>query len=119
MDFELSISTIMLLLFILFVSVGIWKVWAFLPNKRLSDDDTTREAKEELEGLMLKIIVQNKGLIDEKELFSQMNKDEDFNSQLFWRFNLNKLLHLLSDYYMKNSDTSTIMDIYQTQKDKK
>jgi len=112
MDFELTASTWMLLFFILLLSVSIWKIQAFLPNKVLSDDDTTFEATQALEKLMLKIITQKKGLLNEEELFLFISKDEDFDAQLFWRFNLNRLKHLLSSYYVKHTNTSDIQSIY-------
>lgn len=112
MDIEFSTSTWMLLFFILFLVASIWKIWVFLPEKQLADDDTTIEATAQLEKLMLKIIYKTQGEIDEKNLFSQMIEDEDFNNKLFWRFNLNRLKHLLHSYYTKNSNTSTIKSIY-------
>jgi hypothetical protein len=84
-----------------------------LPEKQLADDDTTEKATAALEALMIKIIRQNRGEIDEKSLFFEMSKDEDFDSKLFWRFNLNRLKHLLSTYYAKYPNTSSIGDIYK------
>jgi len=112
MDAEFTTSTWMLIFFIFFMIVSLWKIWAFLPNKKLADDDTTQEATQELEKLMLKIILQTEGQVDEKELFFKMSKDEDFDGQLFWRFNLNRLKHLLNSYYIKNPDTTNIETIY-------
>lgn len=112
MDIEVTTSTWMLIFFIFFMIISISKIWAFLPNKKLADDDTTQEATQALEILMLKIVVQTQGKIDEKELFLQMSKDEDFDSKLFWRFNLNRLKHLLKSYYAKNPDTTDIKSIY-------
>ena len=67
----------------------------------------------ELEALMLKIIKETKGKIDEKELFMKMSEDENFNSELFRRFNLNRLKQLLNTYYMQNPNTQNIRDIYR------
>lgn len=119
MDIEFSTSTWMLLFFILFLTVSIWKIWAFLPNKQLVDDDTTREATASLERLMLKVIQNSEGKLNERELFFEISKDEDFDGQLFWRFNLNRLKHLLLSYYSKNPNTSTIIEIYTHLKEKK
>ena len=119
MDIELSTSTWMFLFFILFLIASVWKIWAFLPNKQLADDDTTKEATASLEKLMLKVIQNKEGKLNEKELFFEMSKNEDFESQLFWRFNLNRLNHLLLSYYAKNPNTSTIVDIYQNIKEQK
>jgi len=111
---EISTSTWMLLFFIFFLIISILKIWAFLPNKQLVDDDTTEEATLELQRVMLNIIQEKKGKIDEKELFLAMTQDENFNSQLFWRFNLNRLKQLLNAYYLNNPQTKTIEDIYNS-----
>jgi hypothetical protein len=47
-----------------------------------------------------------------KKSFFAMSKDEDFDSELFWRFNLNRLKHLLKNYYTKNPDANNIASIY-------
>ena len=109
---EISTSTWMLIFFILFLVMSIWKIWAFLPNKQLADDDKTEESENELKNLMLKVIQDKKGEIDEKELFFGMNEDENFNSELFWRFNHNRLRQLLNVYYMQNPNTQNIKEIY-------
>ena len=105
----------MLIFFILFLVMSIWKIWAFLPNKQLADDDKTEESENELKSLMMKVIKENKGEIDEKELFLLMSKNESFNSELFWRFNLNRLKQVLNVYYMKNPNIQDIKGIYLEQ----
>ncbi len=110
---QLSISTIMLGFFIILLVLSIWKIWAFLPNKQLADDDTTQEAQEKLEALMLKVIHEHQGKLSEKELFEAMHADSNFDKKLFWRFNLNKLIHLLQSYYAKNENISDIESIYE------
>jgi len=112
---EISTSTWMLIFFILFLVMSIWKIWAFLPNKQLADDDKTEESENELKSLMMKVIKENKGEIDEKELFLLMSKNESFNSELFWRFNLNRLKQVLNVYYMKNPNIQDIKGIYLEQ----
>lgn len=103
----------MMIFFILLLIVSIWKIYVFLPTKQLEDDDRTQLAQNELLSLMLKTIKEKNGDLDENELFLSMTKDESFNSELFWRFNLNRLNHLLSFYYIEN-DCSTIKDIYKS-----
>ena len=112
---EISTSTWMLIFFILFLVMSIWKIWAFLPNKQLADDDKTENSENELKSLMMKVIRENRGEIDEKELFLLMSKDESFNSELFWRFNLNRLRQILNVYYMQNPTTQDIKGIYLEQ----
>jgi len=113
METEISTSTWMLLFFVLFLFVSLWKISAFLPNKPLEDDDTSQEAAELLEQIMLKIIVQKKGKLTLDELFVEISKDEAFDAKRFWRFNRNKLQQLLNTYYAKNTNTATILDIYK------
>ena len=53
---ELDTSTLMMIFFIIFLVISIWKIYAFLPNKQLEDDDTTEESKIDLTNVMLKTI---------------------------------------------------------------
>lgn len=110
---ELTTSTWMLIFFILFLITSIWKIWAFLPNKQLVDDDKTEESEHELNSLMLKVIKEHQGEIDERELFIQMTENENFNSELFWRFNLNRLKQLLNAHYINNPNAYNIGTIYK------
>ena len=110
---ELSTSTIMLGFFIILLVLSIWKIWAFLPNKQLADDDTTQEAQEKLEALMLKVIQEHQGKLSEKELFEAMKTDSNFDRKLFWRFNPNKLTHLLQRFYAKHKNVYDIKSIYE------
>jgi hypothetical protein len=93
-----------------------WKIYVFLPNTQLEDDDTTPEATQDLTYLMLKVIKQNDGELTNSELFFKMQEDEDFNAQRFWRFNLNRLNQLLQKFYLENEDIESIMDIYKSKK---
>jgi len=106
---ELETSTIMLVFFLFLLTLSIWKIWAFLPNEQLADDDRTEESQKELTHLMLKIIKDYKGEISASDLFLAMKKDEEFNSQLFWRFNLNRLIHLIKEH----SSDGSIKSIYK------
>jgi hypothetical protein len=46
---EVDIKTLMLLFFILFLTLSIWKIWAFLPNKQLKDDDKMKGSEDNKE----------------------------------------------------------------------
>ena len=109
---EISTSTWMFIFFVIFLVLSIWKIWAFLPNKQLADDDKTQEAEHELELLMIKVILENKGMLNTKDLFIKMQEDKDFNSELFWRFNHNRLNQLLKKYYIQNPQVNSILEIY-------
>lgn len=91
-------STVMVIFFILLLIVSIWKIYAFLPNRQLEDDDTTKESQETLRAIMIKVMKENGNHIEHRELFELMINDAEFNKERFWRFNQNKLNHLLSNY---------------------
>ena len=98
---ELSISNLMMLFFLLSLVISLWKIYPFLQTKTLKDDDKTVEAERKLKELMLKIIKEHGQEIKREELFLKMKADEDFDSKLFWRFNQNRLNHLLKVYSLK------------------
>ena len=91
-------STMMMIFFVLLLIVSIWKIYAFLPNEQLLDDDTTKEAQDAIKALMIKVIKENSADIDSKKLFELMINDAEFDKERFWRFNQNKLNNLLSKY---------------------
>ena len=114
---DISLSTWMLIFFVVFLILSIWKIYAFLPNKQLKDDDTTDDSYNELISLMIKVIKNNGSDIDAKTLYIKMTEDEDFDSEHFWRFNHNRLNQLLNRYYMENDGIESIKDIYEKTKD--
>ncbi len=89
---ELDTSTWMLLFFVFFFTISMLKVYAFLPNKTLADDDTTKESQDELIKIVQKYKQEN---ISSKELLELILNDIDFDKKHFWRFNENKLKQLL------------------------
>ncbi len=109
---KLDISTWMMIFFIIAFIISIWKVYAFLPNKILEDDDTTTEAQEQLALIMINTIKKHNADLTIDELYVFMIESQDFNSEKFWRFNSNKLRNLLNSYYLQNSHTKSIADIY-------
>ena len=110
---ELDTSTLMMGFFVIALIGSIWKIWAFMPNKQLVDDDTTPEAQAKLEAVMLKVIYKTEGKLNEKELFEAMQMDEEFDKELFWRFNLNKHINLLNAYYAKTPNVDSIEAIHK------
>jgi len=103
----------MLIFFVALLTVSIWKIYAFLPNKPLADDDTTKESQEELLKVILKVIKESEGELNREELFKRVKSDETFNKEKFWRFNQNRLNQLLSHYHLENPHTNNVADIYK------
>lgn len=110
---EFDISSLMLIFFIILLAISIWKIYAFLPNKELADDDTTEESKQDLTKIMLNTIKNSDGTLSVDELFVKIEESEDFDSQRYWRFNKNRLNQLLNAYYTENPGKKTIEDIYR------
>ncbi|MCK9472601.1 hypothetical protein [Sulfurimonas sp.] len=110
----ISTSSLMLIFFILLFVVSFWKIYAFLPNKQLEDDDTTKEAQEQLQHLMIKAIKQKSGDLDSKELYELIIADEEFDKRRFWRFNQNRLNKLLALFFLQNPHLKNIKDIYKS-----
>ncbi len=110
---EFDTSTLMMIFFIIFLVISIWKIYAFLPNKELPDDDTTEEAKKELLSIMLETIKESDGSLNIDELFVKIEKNPRFDAQKFWRFNKNRLNQLLNVYYIEHPHNKSIEDIYR------
>ena len=110
---EFGTSFWMMFAFIIFMILGVWKIWAFLPTKRLADDDTTQASQKELLKLVLSNIRKNKGNLSEAELFQAIEKSDKFDAKHYWRFNQNKLKQLLQKYYVQHPESSSIADIYK------
>ncbi|WP_415396596.1 hypothetical protein [Sulfurimonas sp. CS5] len=109
---EINTSTWMMIFFVLLLVVSIYKIYAFLPNKPLVDDDTTKESQEELLKIILKVIKESNGELSHSELFMKVQDDDTFNKKRFWRFNQNRLNQLLNYYHLQNIQTNSIKDIY-------
>jgi len=106
-------STWMMIFFIIVLVVSIWKIYAFLPNKELADDDTTEESKKDLTEIMLKAIKNSDGKLSVDELLVKFEESEEFDSQRYWRFNKNRLNQLLNAYYALHPHTQCIEDIHK------
>ena len=109
---ELETSTWMMIFFVIsFVAAG-WKIYAFLPNKQLEDDDTTKESQEDLLKVILKAIKESDGNLTSVELYEKVKNDDTFDEKRFWRFNQNKLNKLLDYYHLQTKTTKSIKDIH-------
>ena len=92
---ELSTSSLMMIFFIIFLVISIWKIYAFLPNKELEDDDRTEASQEELLNIITNVMKKNAKDLSSKELFEKIIEDEEFDKDHYWRFNQNRLNQLL------------------------
>jgi len=95
----MKLETIMMIAFILGLILMMWKLYVFIPTKPLKDDDRTPEATQKLEEIMVACI--KAGDTDIKKLFLAMQAHEKFDKEHFWRFNENRLRHLLDDYLFR------------------
>ncbi len=85
--------------FVAGLGLSAWKVTIFLPTKPLHDDDTTAQSVETLEKIMIDC---NSNEITEEELFEKILIHPEFDTQHFWRFNPNRLRHLIDNFRLKN-----------------
>lgn len=81
----------------------VWKLYAFLPIRRLADDDTTPDSVQLLERIMRECDRNEPGL-DDETLFQRMTSHPAFDSTHFWRFNPNRLRHLIEHCRFKDPD---------------
>ena len=110
---ELDISSIMMGFFIILLILSIWKIYVFLPNKELEDDDSTQEAQENIKKVLLLVVKENRGDLTKTRLFLKMQEHKEFDTKKHWRFNENKLNQLLNYYYNENPQIKNIGDIYE------
>jgi hypothetical protein len=92
------IEWLMMGAFIAALALSVWKLYAFFPNKPLADDDTTPESVALLEKIMVE---SNQEGMSESQLYEKMLSHNDFDLKHFWRFNENRLRHLIEHYRLK------------------
>jgi len=95
------IEWIMMGAFIAGLGLSVWKLYAFMPMKRLPDDDTTPESVALLERIMVECNNAHEHL-DEESLYQLMCEHHEFDHKHFWRFNENRLRHLIEHYRLKD-----------------
>jgi hypothetical protein len=95
-----TIELIMMLAFAGGLVLTLYKVYLFLPQKPLADDDTTPESVKLLERIMVECNNDHSHL-DEESLFQMMTQHHDFDPKQFWRFNENRLRHLIEHYRLR------------------
>ena len=99
--------------------LSIWKLYAFFPKKQLKDDDKTPDSVNELTSIMVQCIVDEhneNGKVTHQDLYMRIVSHEEFDKKHFWRFNENRLHHLLNGYYLLNPHLETMTDIYHEEK---
>ena len=116
---EISTSTWMMIAFVAGMVLSIWKMYPFLVNRTLEDDDTGEDAHNALVELMHKVLQDEEKAPDAKELHEKMTNHADFDKEQFWRFNLNKLNQLLYRHYAEYPHLSSIGDIHKEIKEKR
>lgn len=96
-----TIQWVMMSAFIGALVISIGKIYVFLPNKPLPNDERDPQSVEKLQRIMVEC---NRidPTVDEETLFQRMLQHKDFDPKYFWRFNLNRLLHLIVDYRFKD-----------------
>ena len=102
------IEIAMMVAFILALGLSFWKLYMFMPNTPLEDDDQNETSTLEITDLMYKCLVEiEEAKLSEKALFEQIVNNEDFDQKHFWRFNENRLRQLLELAYLKANITDT------------
>jgi len=106
----------MMVAFVLALGFSGWKLYAFMPNKPLADDDTNTDATQELNTIMYEVI--HNGALEEEHLLEQMKAHPKFDAKHFWRFNHNRLKQLLQHHFIDHPHHNSIQDIHHHLKDK-
>jgi len=110
---QFDTSTWMMIAFVVGMGLSIWKLYQFMPTRQLKDDDTTKEAQDELLEFITSVIKESHCDITVDELHQKVVEHEKFDKEHFWRFNPNKLNQLLQLYYIKNPHSNCIKDIHR------
>jgi len=97
------IQWIMMGAFVVALGLSVWKLYYFFPTKPLADDDTTPESIALLESILAESDRSYPGS-DEETLYRRMREHPDFDPKHFWRFNRNRLRHLIEHYRFKEPD---------------
>jgi len=87
--------------FIAGLGLAVYKLYLFFPKTRLKDDDTTLQSVALLEKILVETDTNYPHLTHEA-LYVQMQQHPQFDPQHFWRFNENRLHHLINQYRFTN-----------------
>lgn len=106
-----TVEIAMMVMFILALGFSGWKLYAFMPNKPLDDDDTDASSVKALKKIMYDVI--SDGEMDEQNIISKMKEHPEFDHDHFWRFNHNRLRQLLNAHFLDFPHHETIEHIYK------
>ena len=109
---EISTSTWMMVAFVAGTALSIWKMYPFLVNRTLEDDDTGEDAHNYLLSHMKKILQECETTPSYKELHEKMCAHNEFDKEKFWRFNENKLRQLINQHLSTNQHLNSLEDIH-------
>ncbi|WP_297485612.1 hypothetical protein [Sulfurimonas sp.] len=109
---KLSTSTWMMIAFIAGMILSMWKMYPFLVNRTLEDDDRGEDTHTLLVDIMYEVLKELKAVPTTNELHDAMKVHEKFDEKKLWRFNPNKLNQLLNKHYSQNEHLNSIEDIH-------
>jgi hypothetical protein len=110
MESMTTIEIAMMVAFILALVFSGWKLYAFIPNKPLRDDDQTASSVQELKRIMYEVI--HAGELEEESIFTKMKDHPKFDREHFWRFNQNRLRQLLQNHFLEHPGHKSIEHIH-------
>ncbi len=106
-----TVEIVMMAAFVLALVFSVWKLYAFLPNKPLKDDDTTPRSVDTLKTIMYDVI--HAGELDEEAIVTKMKEHPKFDPEHFWRFNHNRLKQLLESHFLEHPHHQNIEHIHK------
>ena len=109
---ELNTSTWMMIAFVIGMILSMWKIYPFLVNRTLEDDDTGEDSHTLLVDIMYEVLKEFKKVPTLNELHDAIKAHEKFDTKKLWRFNPNKLNQLLNRHYLENEHLNSIADIH-------
>ena len=106
-----TVEIAMMLAFLLALGLSGWKLYAFIPNESLDDDDTNATSVKELKAIMYDVI--SDGELDEQRIITKMKEHPAFDHAHFWRFNHNRLKQLLNAHFLDFPHHENIEHIFK------
>jgi len=101
-----------LIAFVIGMILSMWKIYPFLVNRTLEDDDTGEDSHTLLVDIMYEVLKEFKKVPTLNELHDAIKAHEKFDTKKLWRFNPNKLNQLLNRHYLESEHLNSIEDIH-------